>query len=222
MSNSIRNPSTFDGATSSTPFTTTFSHLVTFNRTCNSTIECKQEAGLVCLSQQCRCNSSNAYILLCSEIVKKNFFFFNGFLIIFKRYWASKANRCVECLDGWMAYENVCWKLFIDHAMSWPDALVECRNHSAELITLDNDEKFAMIGDRLREMEILNVWVYSRRRDKKFKFTWLSNEKPISSSYWGQKAVNSSSNLCVAMSKSTQFKLDDVDCATLSHFICEY
>lgn len=146
----------------------------------------------------------------------------------------------MDCLDGWKAYANVCWKFF-DETMSWSNASLECRaqTQTSQLISLDSDAKFEMISECLKAIGNgirSDVWVNSRTQ-KAFKFNWMSNEKPIESSYWGeyeaggqviQEPDNGGSNdaelreACAAISKSTQFKLDDVDCETLSHFICEY
>ena len=160
------------------------------------------------------------------------------FICLFS-HWSTKENRCVECLDGWKAYENVCWKFF-NELENWSDAQLECRvNNSAQLMTLDNDVKFKMISDWLKSMDQVRsaVWLYSRT-DLALTFNWLSNEKPIASSYWGKyeasnstvvqepdnggSAANQLREACVAISKSTHSKLDDLDCATPTHFICEY
>jgi hypothetical protein len=126
-----------------------------------------------------------------------------------------------DCPNGWTQKNNNCF-YFSNYATDWHQAREWCINHTAQLVVIEDDDKF----DDILELtdSKLYFWIGLNDLDKRFTFYWENGKTIDQNHHWfypGQfdrsKAIV---NGCVYVDTIDRY-LYNWRCNDKSNFICE-
>ncbi len=129
-----------------------------------------------------------------------------------------------DCPPGYVYYQQdqFCYK-FHSECKSWPQARQVCLQEGGDLISLkESNFNFFLELARSKAGDCNNVWVGATDVTSEGQWFWL-NGKRIGLVFWAQDQPDNwaSKENCGDLSKFFGYKMNDEDCSSNLHFICQ-
>ena len=125
-----------------------------------------------------------------------------------------------KCDAGWFQVGNVCFKQFTD-SKSWPEARQICKENSAELASIPDEETQSMVWSEIEYQTPGLFWTGGFKNLFDDEWEWSDGE------YWYKKGENWAQNEpeadrgnCLAMLSSSGGKWGAVGCSERLSFVC--
>ncbi|KAH8334063.1 hypothetical protein KR059_006205, partial [Drosophila kikkawai] len=108
-----------------------------------------------------------------------------------------------------------------DEKQTWSDAVTKCRNMNAHLLSLQDEEEWSALKEALNSEN--SYWTDVNDIMEEDKFISRTSGKIAPFLMWDDDEPNSlpGAEDCVELRANRDYKMNDVNCGELKHYICQ-
>ncbi|XP_071084333.1 von Willebrand factor D and EGF domain-containing protein-like [Haliotis cracherodii] len=126
----------------------------------------------------------------------------------------------IKCSDGWLNYHNGRGRCYFlsNTTKSWPDALSDCQQRGADLLSIHNVEENTYVSTSVTSQR---AWIGLNDRHQEGLFKWTDGS-PYEFSSWGKDLLDDMppSEDCVGINFQQSGQWNDLNCSSLLQYIC--
>ncbi|KAL4221469.1 C-type lectin domain 6 member A [Mactra antiquata] len=128
------------------------------------------------------------------------------------------------CHNGWTRYNDSCYFINLDQAMSFMDAENFCQQYNARLIHVETSAENQFIVDMLHRDQAGSCWVGLNDMDKEGKWLWYGTQTAPQFTYWWPHEPHGGDgeDCAVYYARHTNYNWDDYSCSHHFHPLCEF
>ncbi|XP_046328871.2 perlucin-like protein [Haliotis rufescens] len=132
-----------------------------------------------------------------------------------------------ECPNGWVRYDNSCYRLFRNHPQAWPEAVFMCEEQGGYLASIETKRENGYLQELITEFNVLtteDVWIGLADVRHEGVFVWESTRKNATFLDWAHGEPNQPKTKqedCVKLYGKGAHKYADAECSLKYHYLCE-
>ncbi|XP_067676044.1 C-type Lectin CRL-like [Haliotis asinina] len=138
----------------------------------------------------------------------------------------SITTESAKCPNGWITYDNSCYRLFRKTHQAWPEAVFECEKHDALLASFETKAENIHIQDMMEVFNVGktdNVWIGLSDVREEGNFVWESTRQKATYLPWGKHEPNQATiqEDCVMLYGRQDHTFSDDACTQKYSYLCE-